>query len=358
MSPATRTNPQIEWDTSSGYDLFVSLWSLYSPLQFSLRGRWARGMRSRLPKTARHEIETWESLVFDKRPTHWVYTVPAPRDGAAVIAALRVMPAEKRLPTLGTRFEVTQEPYQQLARIAERGRWTQTEYKVLRASFSWYFGEKPSAATLKDMLNMWANAGEHGEAYLASLEAYYDAFYQQEERRIQPYLVEAQARAEAFAQDHTIHELMLEFTKSVTAWRVDPDVDSWVLAPSFYVSPYIFTTLLDRQRRILLFGAQEGVDAAAPGELAPDTIVLPLKALADPARLRIIQLLAESARHPGELASLLHLRPATITHHLNVLRDAGLVNPGVRQGKEWTYTARTEALEFLYAAMRRFIESK
>ena len=49
------------------------------------------------------------------------------------------------------------------------------------------------------------------------------------------------------------------------------------------------------------------------------------KALADPARLRIVGLLAEESRCGRELASELQLSPATVTHHLRGLKKVGLV---------------------------------
>jgi biotin operon repressor len=49
------------------------------------------------------------------------------------------------------------------------------------------------------------------------------------------------------------------------------------------------------------------------------------KALADPARLRILGLLAERPMAGHELANTLDLTPPTISHHIRKLVDAGLV---------------------------------
>lgn len=49
------------------------------------------------------------------------------------------------------------------------------------------------------------------------------------------------------------------------------------------------------------------------------------KALADPARLRILGLLAERPHAGHELAARLELTPPTISHHMRRLVDAGLV---------------------------------
>ena len=74
-----------------------------------------------------------------------------------------------------------------------------------------------------------------------------------------------------------------------------------------------------------------------------------LKALADPVRLR---LLSEVAAHPGgeacvcEIASIFNLTQPTISHHLKVLRQAGLVTSERRA--TWVYyRVNTEALQQL-----------
>lgn len=49
------------------------------------------------------------------------------------------------------------------------------------------------------------------------------------------------------------------------------------------------------------------------------------KALADSNRLKIVGLLAEKSYSVEELAELLQLKPSTVSHHLNKLSEAGLV---------------------------------
>ncbi len=56
-------------------------------------------------------------------------------------------------------------------------------------------------------------------------------------------------------------------------------------------------------------------------------------ALAEPNRLRIIELLREGPRPVGEIAARLHLRQPQVSKHLRVLSDAGLVevHPSAQQ---------------------------
>jgi ArsR family transcriptional regulator len=76
-----------------------------------------------------------------------------------------------------------------------------------------------------------------------------------------------------------------------------------------------------------------------------------LKALADPVRLRLMSLVAS---HAGGEACICDLNPAfelsqpTISHHLKVLHEAGLLDRDKR-GVWVYYRARTEALASLAA---------
>ena len=49
------------------------------------------------------------------------------------------------------------------------------------------------------------------------------------------------------------------------------------------------------------------------------------KALGHPSRLLMLNLIQVKPRHGEELADILHLKPATVSHHLSILSDAGLL---------------------------------
>jgi len=62
-----------------------------------------------------------------------------------------------------------------------------------------------------------------------------------------------------------------------------------------------------------------------------------LKALAEPERLKIIQCLQTGPRNVSEIASLLQQELANVSHHLGVLRHAGLVQTA-KDGKFVVYS--------------------
>lgn len=62
-----------------------------------------------------------------------------------------------------------------------------------------------------------------------------------------------------------------------------------------------------------------------------------MRALADPTRREILRVLREGDRTAGELAALFPITAASVSHHLSVLREAGLVQ-SERDGRNIVYT--------------------
>ncbi len=61
-----------------------------------------------------------------------------------------------------------------------------------------------------------------------------------------------------------------------------------------------------------------------------------LKLVADPTRLAVLELLMKKPKHVNELMTLLSVEQSLLSHHLGVLREAGLVE-AVRDGKAVLY---------------------
>ena len=66
-----------------------------------------------------------------------------------------------------------------------------------------------------------------------------------------------------------------------------------------------------------------------------ESFIRPLKAAGDPSRLRILRVLGVGAFHVGELQEIVGLGQSTVSRHLKVLADAGLVN--VRRTGTWAW---------------------
>jgi DNA-binding transcriptional ArsR family regulator len=78
--------------------------------------------------------------------------------------------------------------------------------------------------------------------------------------------------------------------------------------------------------------------------LQPERCARALRALADPERLRIIHCLRGGERNVSELAALLDVEVVNVSHHLGVLRHAGLVQDE-KQGRFVVYRLHPDVFQ-------------
>ena len=69
-----------------------------------------------------------------------------------------------------------------------------------------------------------------------------------------------------------------------------------------------------------------------------------LKALSDPTRREILQMLRSGSKSAGEISEKFEITAAAISRHLSVLKDADLIRDQ-RDGKFIIYTLNTSVLE-------------
>lgn len=81
------------------------------------------------------------------------------------------------------------------------------------------------------------------------------------------------------------------------------------------------------------------------------------KALADPTRREILQLLREKSMNAGDIADHFKISKPSISHHLNLLKQAGLVMDE-RQGQHILYTLHTTVVEDVIGWMFNILNKK
>ena len=74
------------------------------------------------------------------------------------------------------------------------------------------------------------------------------------------------------------------------------------------------------------------------------------KALGHPSRVLIVNLCRQKARHTEELASILSITPATVSHHLKLLETAGILE-GIKEGYYQNYNVKKDVLEQTLAVL-------
>jgi len=353
----------IEWEFGTAYEMFISLHVLHNPDYYGIRASWAAGVRSRIPAAERKLLE--EVLPLISIPLAWIHSLPAPRDSITALWALKQIPPAERMIKL-QRLDQPHEhakddetnKYDQfrktLLRIAETRSWKPEDIET----FIKLWGKKdPSLkkGKLERTFEWWSHPEELGEGFLSGLQSYYQAFFEQEENRIEPVLKAGLERAQELATRLTLEELFVELSQGVQL-QDEFRASKFIIAPSFWTTPLIFFEGLDRDTMLFLFGARPAEMSAIPGESLPEGLVRSLKALADPTRLKILFYLSKESLSPSELARRLHLRAPTVTHHLKELRLASLVELTFT-GDDKRYAIRRQGLESTFGNLNSFLNS-
>ncbi|PWH19271.1 MAG: hypothetical protein DDG59_03755 [Anaerolineae bacterium] len=351
--PSSTTPPALQWDFGSAYDLFISLKVLHEPARVGLRPSWAAGVRSRLPQSERKFLEDIYS--FFKLPLSWVYRLPHPKDAATALFTLRQIPPAERLAALSLSAEVPPELHARLREVQARRTYDEADVEAVRAAEK-AKGHTPSTGQIKSLLQWWSRAEEFGERYLEALQAYYQVFFAEEERRIEAPLRRALQRAQALAEKLPLQQLIVELSQGVEFDRsfFKPNL---ILAPAYWSTPLLIYLEVDEKTHLILFGGRPPGESLIAGETVPESLTKALKALADPTRLRILRYLEAEPHTPSQLARKLRLRAPTVIHHLTELRLAGLVQISVK-GETRLYTPRKGYLEQLCQAFEDFLRSE
>ncbi|MEW6093407.1 MAG: winged helix-turn-helix domain-containing protein [Chloroflexota bacterium] len=340
----------IHWVSGTAGDFFLSLFVLHHAADFGVRPAWAAGVRQRVSSPNRETLERIFS--FSGVPLEWISRLPAPRDALTALRAAADLAPADRLPALTLPSELPDEARRLLKTVADRGMWT-PEDKLKIISLHGH-GPGPSPAGFDNLLMAWTALADNGEKYLAALQEYYQVYFAEEEARIRPALESGLAKAQSMAPALQPGELVERLSRGVRLEGLETLTDLTLL-PTWWVAPLVFLARPGHEKMLMAFGVRPEVQSGAVGAEAPETLVIALKSLGDPTRLRILRYLSDGPLSPSELARRLRLRPPTIIHHLRVLRFAGLVQVTVSESMEKRYAARLEALQAIQNSLQEFL---
>ena len=341
------------WDVGTAYELFVSLHVLHQPELFDLRPSWAAKIRSRIPIAERTFLE--EIYYFLNFPLGWIYNLPEPKNAITVIFTLQQMSPARRGSALLCLDQEWKPESKLLLKIAEHRTWSKKDLAALMPLMCKdEAGHDHDEKALIKYLNWWVRPEDFGNMLLSSLQAYRLAFFEQEEQRVGPVLQAGLDHARKLAGRLTVTELITELSQGVS--YDEPIGKELVVVPTFWMTPLVHLDKISADKQLFLFGARPSTMSAIPGELVPDGLLITLKALADPTRLKILSYLSKEELTPSELSRRLNLRAPTVVHHLKELRLSGLVNLTLR-GQEKYYRARLEALDSIHTDLKRFLKA-
>lgn len=345
---------EISFEHGGAYDLFVSLQVLYNPEFYGVRAAWAAGMRQRIPKETRDTLE--QMILVHQVSPYWIASVDWPKDCQSVLAGLRALAPLDRLELLDHSLPA-QAPL--LRQVAAQASWSECDLQAVEVADT-VTPKKPSGHHIvrdyAQILSFWAEAEATSQAYMTALEVYYELFFASEEQRIIPSLQRAEAQARELVARLDLSSVLETLSRGVNL-DIFINYPKLLMVPSFWSTPIVLLGHKLPDTRVLIFGARAINEALVPGESAPDSLVNVLKALADPTRLAILKFVYHEPLLPSQLAARLRLRPATVSHHLKILRLAGLVFIRVGPGNEAVYSARVEDLQGSLAALQSFLRS-
>ena len=347
--PAAGTT--LSWDVGTAYEFFVSLYVLTEPEYYDLRPSWAAKIRSRIPTAERAFLE--EALVFMDFPLGWLYRLPAPKNALTVLYALQQIPPAKRGRVMFDLDAGFRPESKCLLQIAERRSWDKSDVAFLFPILC-NFGHRTYEQSLIKFLNWWVRPDDFGNLLLSGLQAYHQAFFEQEEKRVGPVLELGLEHAKQLAGQLSIPDLITELSQGVR--YTEEFGKELILIPTYWMTPLVHLGIINKEQKMFMFGARPATMSAIPGELVPDGLLIALKALADPTRLKILCYLNQEELTPSELSRRLNLRAPTVTHHLKELRLAGLVNLTLH-GQEKLYRARLEALDAMQRDLKEFLKT-
>jgi len=341
----------IHWEWGTAYDLFASLRVLHEPGHYGLRPAWAAGVRSRVPAEHREILEQVQRFLFI--PRKWLLTLPSPKDVSAVLWFLGKLPPEDRLLTLIEGGGAPKAAIEILRSLGHRGKLAPDDMEALREAYQGS-GTAPRPKNLAPMLALFSKAEDSGDRYLAALKAYQRVFFAEEEGHIRPFLEEAVANAKILT-DHLSLEDLIEALSRGVRLGVEPTFKEWIFVPSYWISPLVSFDRIDDDCALFMFGGRPPDVSLVSGEVVPEGMLRTFKTLGDPTRLRILRYLSQENITPAEIARRLRLRAPTVTHHLSVLRLAGLVYLTLDEKNERHYAARIDAIDETFDSLKNFL---
>jgi DNA-binding transcriptional ArsR family regulator len=205
--------------------------------------------------------------------------------------------------------------------------------------------------------------------FVELLDAYWQEAFAEEWQRIEPQLADGVAAAGREIAANGVYPFLLGLAPGL---RVDLDDSSFgldvphdhrvaldgdtqlLLVPSVYVWPHVRVNCDGPWQLTLVYRAPHVAESLR--QPRPPELARLFRALADPTRLRILQLVGAKPRTTQELAALVKLSEAGVSKHLRMLSAAGLLARH-REGYYVVYSLAPDRLRALGRELPRLIAS-
>lgn len=342
VRPEQRDIPQVAFASGAAYDFLISLYVLMRPEKYDLSPAWAKGVRSRLSAESRATHRFFFGADDAPGPglLHLVPETEAPFGTADLISAVAALGSPRFIAELLTRGHPARAAAARALEALVEGRPLS---HTLDIPYREFMAALPAVGRRR-VQRLIAEAESLYGAYLALLEDYRHVHFDAEWPQTSKVVARRLRQDQALMSRLQPREVIGRVTGGLT---LAPEACQHVtLVPTFYASPFVW--IVNRANGVLLlYGARERSDSAEAEALAIDPeLAASLKALADDSRLRMLRMLAREPMYGQQLAHRLGLSHATVSHHMAVLRAAGLARTELTEGSK-RYSVRREGLQAL-----------
>lgn len=193
---------------------------------------------------------------------------------------------------------------------------------------------------------------------------YHRNFFAPELRRVEPWLIRfvhnfkehlaknPVATMESIHPRLIIRDQEIQFLKAHT-WRFFyTDIAKILIQPSTFISPHL---LLGSYLSIISIGHHVPVPGFEQTDAMPADLLATMKALSDETRMRILRQLFYHPYCTQQLADMYSLAEATVSKHLRILTEAGLVR-SERRGNFVFYSGNKEKIQMVRVDLDQFFD--
>ena len=250
--------PTIRWEFGTAYEFFVSLYVLHHPENYGLDAAKAASILSDISAAERKFLE--EIVPFIGMPLAWATELPDPKDAMSVLWGLRQTPAQYRLSSLMNLDERNDDVSKTLLKVIEDEQWSDAQFDLIAEKF---INQK---SVLTPFLDWCVKPEACGEALFLSLQAYYKVYFDDEEKRIEPFLQAGLEKAKTLAEGLELKALMQALSQSIAFDNQQMNFDEILFIPAFWATPLALLNPINKHKALFLFGARPANMAAFPAD--------------------------------------------------------------------------------------------